>query len=379
MFYLLIIFSIITIAYGVFITLAIIGFNRLRLKQNTVPSQYQPTEFISIVLSARNESTSIIKCLEQFEKQDFSKDKFEIILIDDASDDNTFLIAQTYLHKTALRFQVFQMPSHQGKKQNIAHAISLAKGGIIITTDADVLHRNSQYLKTVSHYFEMHEPAMLVMPIDFETNKGILNTFQITENLALTAINAGFVGLQKPFLCNGANLAFDKKAFLAVNGYQSHQSISSGEDVFLLEDIKLHFTAKSIHYGFSRSLIVKTVAESTTAAFFNQRLRWAYKAKYNRNALNLMAGFVIVLANLLIAALVVACIQKTIIAPYLVTFVVAKFIFDFLLLFLAADFLGRLKFMRWFFPFQLVYGIYALIVGLGSLFIKPRWKNKPIN
>ena len=92
-----------------------------------------------------------------------------------------------------------------------------------------------------------------------------------------------------------------------------------------------------------------------------------------------MAGFVIVLTNLLIVALIVAIIKKTIIAPYLVTFVTAKFIFDFLLLFLAADFLGRLKYMRWFFPFQLVYGIYALIVGLGSLFIKPRWKNKPIN
>ena len=283
------------------------------------------------------------------------------------------------MQKTALCFQIHQMPTHKGKKQNIAHAISLAQGSIIITTDADVLHRKSQYLKTVSHYFETHEPAMLVMPIDFETNKGILNAFQITENLALTAVTAGFVGIQKPFLCNGANLAFDKKAFLSVNGYQSHQSISSGEDVFLLEDIKRQFTAKSIHYGFSRALIVKTVTENNTTAFFNQRLRWAYKAKYNRNIINLMAGFVIILANLLIVVLIVAIIKKTIIAPYLVTFVTAKFIFDFLLLFLAADFLGRLKYMRWFFPFQLVYGIYALIVGLGSLFIKPRWKNKPIN
>ena len=79
MFYLLIIFSIITIAYGIFITLAIVGFNHLRLKQNVVSSQYQPAEFISIVLSARNESATIINCLEQFEKQDFPKEKFEII------------------------------------------------------------------------------------------------------------------------------------------------------------------------------------------------------------------------------------------------------------------------------------------------------------
>ena len=66
----------------------------------------------------------------------------------------------------------------------------------------------------------------------------LLSSFQITENIALTAITAGFCGINRPFMCNGANLAFTKHAYIEVNGYSNNFHISSGEDVFLLEDLK---------------------------------------------------------------------------------------------------------------------------------------------
>ena len=365
--------------YGAMITGAIIGFNKLRASATELPLHYQPQLFLSIVVSARNEEENIAHFFSELEKQAYSKELFELLIIDDASEDLTYSLIQDYVKKSTLQISVLQNTSHLGKKKSIAQCIAQAKGSIIITTDADVVYRSALWLQTIAFTFEMKAPAMLIMPIDFETSTGLVSAFQLTENLALTAITAGFVGIQKPFLCNGANLAFQKSAYEQVNGYQTHQHISSGEDVFLLESIKKAYGSQAIFYGLSRFLICKTKTEKTWTNLLQQRLRWAYKAKYNTNWLNSAIAILMLLANGLPWAVLVAFFTQAISIPYLVTFMFAKFIFDFLLLFLAADFLGKKLYMRWFFPFQWLYGIYALTVGVGAMFIKPRWKNKPIN
>lgn len=370
------IFAFISVAYGTFITIAIIGFGRLKrtIKENT--SLESP--FISIVISARNEADNIEKCLNQIIKQNFPKNQFELILIDDASEDTTYNIAHKILEQSCLTYEIIKQTEHQGKKKNLALAINKSNGSIIVTSDADVVYRHPNWLLIISNYFKNYSPNMLIMPIDFEIQSGFLEMFQIIENMALTGITAGYSGIQKPFMCNGANLAFKKSAYELVSGYNSHIHISSGEDVFLMEEIK-KINPTSVHYVLLRELIVKTKPLHTHKSFFNQRVRWASKAKYNSNNLNLFASFIIVAANLLFLALFVAILKKSVIIPYLSIFVLAKFIFDFLLLFLASDFLGRKKNIWWLIPFECIYWIYALSVGTASLFFKPYWKGKKIN
>ncbi|MES2565270.1 MAG: glycosyltransferase [Bacteroidota bacterium] len=367
------IFAVISIAYGTLITLAIIGFNRL--KRTVKNHSADNSEFISILVSARNEAVHIDKFLYQIEKQNFPKNSFEIIFVDDNSEDQTHLLAENSLSKSGLLFKIIKQTEHFGKKHNLALAIQKAQGNIIITTDADVTYRHPNWLLTISNYFKAYSPNLLVMPVDFENKTGILETFQIVENIALTGITAGYAGLQKPFMCNGANLAFKKNAYNKVNGYNSHLHISSGEDVFLLEEIK-KINPKSIHYILLRELIVKTNPLTSLKDLFQQRLRWAYKSKYNSNQINLLVGFIIIAANLLFVALLVAIIKKSFIIPYLSIFALSKFVFDFLLLFLASDFLGRVKYIWWLIPFECVYWMYALIIGISSIFLKPTWKGK---
>jgi biofilm PGA synthesis N-glycosyltransferase PgaC len=368
------IFAFISVAYGTFTTMAVVGFGKLNSPVKTLPGD---PPFFSIVISARNEATNIQECVLQIIKQNFPKHLFELILVDDASEDETYQIAFELLDRSGLNHQIIKQSSHKGKKQNIAQAIQRSQGSIIITSDADVVYRNPNWLLTISDYFRKHASDMLIMPIDFETQEGFLTKFQIMENLALMATTAGYTGIQKPFMCNGANLAFKKSAYDNVLGYQSHIHISSGEDVFLLEDLKK--INCRIDYALMRELIVKTKAHTSLKSLLQQRLRWANKAKYNPNALNLFAGFIIIAANMLFLALLVAILKKSVIIPYLSIFVLAKCVFDFLLLFLASNFLGRSKYMWWLIPFECIYWTYALTVGISSMFIKPLWKGKKIN
>lgn len=369
--------TIVIVAYGTFTTLATIGFGRLR-RSNELSLNYPSTEFITIIISARNEEKNIEECIYQLIHQNYPVEDFELIIVDDFSDDDTYRLADAALKTSSLNYQLIRQHEHKGKKHNLDMAIEKSKGRIIITTDADVNYRNANWLLTISCYFKKYEPDMLIMPIDFETQRGALPRFQILENFALTAITAGYTGIQKPFMCNGANLAFKKQSYQAVNGYQSHLHLSSGEDVFLLEDLK-KLPGSSVHYFMARSLIVKTKTQTRLPDFFSQRIRWAYKSKYNSNFLNIASGVIIMLANLLFLALLVSIIKKSVLVPYLSIFVVAKVVFDFLLLFLAADFLGRIKYIWWLIPFECVYWLYALFIGISSLFVKPYWKGKKTN
>ncbi len=365
------IFAVIIILYGLFITLAIYGFNKHQ--HIDVKSTLDTYLSISIVLSARNEEKNIGACIKQLMAQEYPKTSFEIILIDDASEDETYKLASNILSQSNIKHQIIRQNEHTGKKINLTKAIHLATGDIIVTTDADVIYRNVFWLKAIHLYFVKYQPAMLIMPIDYTTHHQVLSTFQIVENIAISGITAGYTGINMAFMCSGANLAFKKHAFIDANGYQSHLDISSGEDVFLLEDIKNKKSA-NIMYGFDRHLIVKTLPEINLRNFLEQRIRWAYKAKYNKNQLNLFGGFIIIAANLLVLALIVAIIKQSAIIPYLSIFVATKFVFDFLLLFLASNFLNKVKYLMWLIPFECVYWIYALVIGVASLIYKPYWK-----
>ena len=143
--------------------------------------------------------------------------------------------------------------------------------------------------------------------------------------------------------------------------------------LFLLEDLK-KLDSQKIHYSWQKELIVKTKLVTSLSDFLNQRLRWAYKAKDNSNLINLSFGFIVLCANLIFLVLAFSYIKNQAITTYLAIFVLTKLIFDFLLLFLASKFLGKVKYLTLLFPFESVYWLYALFVGFGSLFFKPAWK-----
>lgn len=369
------IFAIIISIYALVITIAMIGFLKLKIKPISSPKK--KPNFISIVASARNEEETIETFLYEIIKQDFSKENFEFILIDDHSEDNTYKKAFDTLKTSGLNYQLIKQANHQGKKKNLALAIEKTKGGIIITTDADVIYRHSLWLKTISNYFSDYNPNMLIMPIDFKNNTKLLSIFQITENIALTGITAGYAGIKNAFMCNGANLAFTKTAYNSVNGYHNHIHILSGDDVFLLESIK-KLNPKLVHYTLKKELIVKTNSITNFSSFIYQRIRWASKTKFNGSLINSAVAFTVVAANLIFLALSIAFFKNSILFSYLLILASTKCVFDFLLLFLAANFIGRLKYVWWIIPFNAIYWMYALFIAFASLFYNPIWKEKKL-
>jgi cellulose synthase/poly-beta-1,6-N-acetylglucosamine synthase-like glycosyltransferase len=279
--------AILTILYAGLLLAYRYWFGKMRLFQLSQIEEVSPNRLatsFTVIIPARNEASNIKACVESILAQDYPKDAFEIIVIDDFSEDDTAFIVEA-LHAQYPQVRLLKLADHlkEGetlayKKRAIEIAVSEAKGDWIVTTDADCIVP-TRWLFLYNAYIQQNQPVFVAAPVMFIKTAGILNQFQLLDFLALQGITAAAVGAGKHSMSNGANLGFEKAAFIAVGGYQGVDHIASGDDMFLMHKMKqtLH---KSVGYLFHPDAIVLTAAMDTWKGFIMQRIRWASKARY---------------------------------------------------------------------------------------------------
>ena len=282
--------AILTCLYAAILLAYRFWFGKMRLFQSSQLNQIEDTRpgqsltQFSVIIPARNEAANIKACVDSILAQDYPTEAFEIIVIDDFSEDDTAFIVEA-LHQQYPQVRLLKLADHckEGetlayKKKAIEIAVSVAKGDWIVTTDADCIVP-TRWLSLYNAYIQQEQPSFVAAPVMFIKTAGILNQFQLLDFLALQGITAAAVGAGKHSMSNGANLGFEKAAFIAVGGYQGVDHIASGDDMFLMHKMKqtLH---KPVGYLFHPDAIVLTAAMDTWKGFIMQRIRWASKARY---------------------------------------------------------------------------------------------------
>src|SRR5438552_106784 len=121
--------------------------------------------------------------------------------------------------------------------------------------------------------------VFIAAPVVLQNNSSVLQIFQAMDFLVLQGITAASVYKQFHSMCNGANLAYEKKAFEEVNGFESIDHIASGDDMLLMHKIRKKFPGR-LNYLKSKKVIVSTQPMKTWKEFLNQRTRWASKARF---------------------------------------------------------------------------------------------------
>ncbi len=81
----------------------------------------------------------------------------------------------------------------------------------------------------------------------------------------MQGITIGGFGINFPFMCNGANLAYKKQRFLDLNGFDGNNHIASGDDVFLFEKFKKS-NPDCVWFLKSKNAIVTTFSVNSWAA-----------------------------------------------------------------------------------------------------------------
>jgi cellulose synthase/poly-beta-1,6-N-acetylglucosamine synthase-like glycosyltransferase len=115
---------------------------------------YRPT--VSILIPARDEEAVVGKLLNRISQLTYPKDKLEVILIDDASTDNTGRIADefaaTYSHFRVLHRS--QDAGGKGKSSALNDGAKQSSGEILILFDADYLPQTDVVEKLAAYFID---------------------------------------------------------------------------------------------------------------------------------------------------------------------------------------------------------------------------------
>jgi chlorobactene glucosyltransferase len=153
----------------------------------------QQTPKVSIILPARNEEEFIGKCLDSLIEQNYGN--YEIIAIDDSSDDDTGKIIAEYAKKNSKIIHVTARPKPDGwmgKNWACMEGYNKSTGELLLFTDADTIHKKNVITLAVSHLFSFDLDALSVIPkmisLDFWT-KITLPMISIFLHTRFSAIN----------------------------------------------------------------------------------------------------------------------------------------------------------------------------------------------
>lgn len=229
-----------------------------------------PFPVVTILIAARNEEDRIADLLRAVLAQDYPA--FDVILVDDHSDDNTVEIA---LATGDSRLRIVELEKgEEGKKMAIAKGINKVRGELVLLTDADCVMRQG-WMRTMVNALLRQTARVVTGPVLIGKGRGVLTVFQELEYLGMAAVTSA---TKFHFLGNGANLLLAKKTFEEVGGFAGNDQFSSGDDLFLIEKIQRLYP-DSLEFCKSREAVVYTKAEETVRGFLRQRLRWAGKNK----------------------------------------------------------------------------------------------------
>lgn len=339
-----------------------------RVKQQPVDEP-----FVSIIIAARNEENNIATTLTSLIQLEYPIDKYEIIVVDDNSEDKTVEIVEEIRQKHN-QLKLIQMTKRianlNGKASAIHTAMNKARGAIIFVTDADCRVPSTWIRAHLSHYTS--ETSMVggfTLLTEKDKPSNLFSRVQSLEWLFVTAVGSGYSGLGIPLSIFGNNMSFRKDTYDGTGGFPKI-GFSLVEDYALMNAIRKQIRSK-IRLQPDPKMIVQTNSLSSLKQFYIQRKRWAIGSR----SFSLWSKFILLLGIIGKVIPLILIIMQLYLSALLILF--AVLFLDFFILLFAVAFLQRKDQIRSFVLYELFVMIYTLMLIPFFLFSRSvAWKDR---
>ena len=337
---------------------------------------------LAVVIPVRNEAVTLPDLLHDLAGQTNGEGKplaFEVLVIDDASTDDTRARANACRPPANLRLRVLSLAAPAGfvgshKKLALQQAIGATPSEVIVTTDGDC-RVGPHWLSTIQQHFTQHQSLLVSGPVTFTHERSLFERLQTIEFASLIGTGAACLHAGRPTMGNGANLAFRRAAFLEVDGYAGNLHIPSGDDEFLLQKIAERFPHR-VSFLKRTEATVRTYAKPSVGEFYQQRKRWASKWRLHRRFS--VAALAIFIFTYHLSVLLVVFL--TLFGQYpgwvLGWQLLPKVALEYLFLRSVLAVMKKRLSGRLFLLMQLIYSPYAVFFGLRANFGGYHWKNR---
>ncbi len=363
----------ILLLYLITIGSLIYGFDKVsisHLDDTTVQTKF------SVIIPFRNEAEHLPVLLESISALNYPESHFEIIFVDDTSEDNSVEIIKRIFQNTMFNYRIIKniKQSSAPKKDAITSAINTAAFDWIITTDADC-HLPKYWLDAFDNYIQHNKAQCIAGPVTYENTDSFLKRFQLLDFLSLQGATIGGFGIRKPFLCNGANFCYKKQLFQQLNGFEGNSHISSGDDIFLLQKV-VQRNKNQVHYLKNKHAIVTTHPQQSFKDLVSQRVRWAAKTSSYNSLFGKLIALIVFLMNGYLVCTPLLVLAGFVSAKFLMYLFVVKFCIDFLLLFKTARFYNQEHYLPSYIISSILYPIFSVFIMFVSIFKGFKWKGR---
>lgn len=230
---------------------------------------------LTALVAVRNEAENIRPCLDALLRQTYPRELYEVVVVDDGSEDGTWEVLQEY----AKRYRNLKVvrswgPSEglTGKQRALALGVRASEGELILSTDADGLVPPT-WAEEVSEYFSEDVGMVLgyALPSRMGRGLGIFRALETADMLFLQTVAAGCVGWGKPLSAIGKNIAYRKEAYREVGGFEG-MGFQPNEDMALVQ--KMGSTAWKVSF-MKGGPVVELRGSPSLGRFWERRVRWA--------------------------------------------------------------------------------------------------------
>ena len=327
---------------------------------------------ISVIVCAKNEEENVKKFVPLLAEQDYHT--FEIVLIDDASSDNTLEIFEEF-EKQYPNIKLVKVENNEAfwgnKKFALTLGIKAAKYEYLLFTDADCYPTSKDWITSMSAQFTQQKNIVLGYGAYEKISNSFLNKIIRFETLLTATQYFSWAKIGKPYMGIGRNMAYKREEFFKVRGFMDHMKIRSGDDDLFInqaangDNTTICYVPDSFTYS---------TPKTRFKDWFTQKRRHVSTAKhyklFDRNQLGLF--YVSQLLFLLLPIVLLAFQYQWIAVVSIIGF---RYLFAWLTLGFAAGKLKEKDVMYWFPIIEIVLIFTKLNVFITNTFSKPvHWK-----
>jgi cellulose synthase/poly-beta-1,6-N-acetylglucosamine synthase-like glycosyltransferase len=225
---------------------------------------------ISIVVAAKNEAENISQLIAALDSQNYDASKYEVIIVDDDSTDDTFnIVTNLILDKKNFSIVKAENKIYYGKKGALDIGIKKTKYPYILITDADSIPEKDWIKSFAEKFSEGNDFLFGIAP--YLESKSITNLITRFENLRAHILTFSLANIGLPYSAAARSFGFSKDAFQKLSGYKNTTETLSGDDDLLLrEAIKNNFKVGLVT---NHEAFVFTHSENNFKDYVNQKSR----------------------------------------------------------------------------------------------------------
>jgi glycosyltransferase involved in cell wall biosynthesis len=236
---------------------------------------------ISVIVCAKNEEENVSKFIPVLAEQDYPD--FEIILIDDASSDNTLEVFEAF-EKQYSNIRLVKVANNEAfwgnKKFALTMGIKAAKKDYLLFTDADCYPTSKDWITSMSSQFTLHKTFVLGYGAYEKTAGSFLNKIIRFETMLTAVQYFSWAKIGRPYMGVGRNLAYKREEFFNVNGFIDHMKIRSGDDDLFINQAA---NGKNTTFCYAPESFTYSKSKTTFKDWFTQKRRHVATATFYKS------------------------------------------------------------------------------------------------